>query len=61
MKHSNNTKYEKLPLSQVDKGFNGDPIGSPESGNIGLSEVSVAVRRETSQFVQPRPIVCNSK
>ncbi|KAK7791810.1 hypothetical protein R5R35_005115 [Gryllus longicercus] len=40
MKHSNNTKYEKLPQqSQIDKRFNGDAVGSPDSGSLSLSEV----------------------
>jgi hypothetical protein len=33
MKHSNNTKYEILPQLHAEKEFNGETIGSPDSGN----------------------------
>jgi hypothetical protein len=33
MKHSNNTKYEKLPQLHADKEFNGETVGSPGSGS----------------------------
>ncbi|XP_049777560.1 calcium-transporting ATPase type 2C member 1 isoform X1 [Schistocerca cancellata] len=38
MKHSNNTKYEKLSQARADKCYE-DSVGSPESGSINLSEV----------------------
>ncbi|XP_069688081.1 calcium-transporting ATPase type 2C member 1 isoform X1 [Periplaneta americana] len=33
MKHSNNTKYEKLPQLHADKEFNGETVESPDSGS----------------------------
>jgi hypothetical protein len=33
MKHSNNTKYEKLTQLHTDKEFNGETIASPDSGS----------------------------
>jgi hypothetical protein len=47
MKHSNNTKYEKLPQLHADKDFNGETLGSPDSG----SERAVsAVRSRTTDI-----------
>jgi len=33
MKHSNNTKYEKLPQTHASKELNGETTGSPDSGS----------------------------